>query len=90
MFSATDLVLIIAGFCLLVITIVLVVIGVQFVQILGDIRSITREIQNMNTLLAKIGQIAFPAIERLVSRADLLERKVEKFVEKKVEHLTKG
>lgn len=89
MISAQSLLYIILTVCLLVLTSVVVILAIQIMQVLQEIKIIARNLEMMTTLIERVAQVVFPGMERVAKRADHLEQKVANFVSEKVEQLTK-
>lgn len=89
MFSAHDLLYLVLAFCAVVITIMVVIVGVQLLDVLRDVKGISRNIEHMTTLVDRVAEIVFPGIERVAKRADSLERGIADFLKKKIDDFGK-
>lgn len=69
--------------CVLVLTIVLVVLGLQFWTVLRDVSKISENIEQISNMIERIATVVFPGIEKAAKRADNIQETITSFIEKK-------
>lgn len=90
MISAPDLLYLVLAVCVVILTIVLIMLGFQVMEILRDIKRISQSVDQMTALVERVAAVTFPGVERLAKQANRMENKVASFIEKKVDKLTKS
>jgi hypothetical protein len=89
MVNTLDLLYLTLTGCSLIVTIVLVVIGVQLMQVLKDVQRIAAIVEGMSELVDRIAKVVFPGIERSAKHIDGMGSQALSFIEKKIDKLTK-
>lgn len=90
MVSTLDILYLVLALCSIVITCMLVLLGVEMLRVVRDMKQIAQNVEQITILLERVSQAVFPGIERLAHGADRLEGMVSKFFRKKVEKITKN
>ena len=89
MISTQTLLFLVLTVCLLTLTVVVAILGVQLIQVLQEIKLIAHNIEELTTLVERVAQVVFPGMEKVAKRADRFTEKVGDFISKKVDKLTK-
>jgi hypothetical protein len=86
MISTLDLLYLVLAICSLVITCILVLLGVELIRTLRDIRQISHNVEQITSLMERISTAIFPGIERIARRAERAEEKLANFLSKKLKN----
>jgi hypothetical protein len=89
MVSTLDILYIALAFCSLVLTCILVVLGIELIRVVRDVRRISNNVEHIASLIDRVASVVFPGLERMARGAGSLERKVESFLKKKAEKISK-
>lgn len=83
MITTLDFLYLVLAFCVIALTIMLVLLGSEWLRISRDVRSISRDVQQISHLLERISGVIFPGVERVVKKAaegvDSVEAKINQF-----------
>jgi len=90
MLSTLDLLYVSLTIATIIITVVLLLLGVQAMRVLGHVERIAEGVEEVSVLLEKIAEIVLPGIERTAKRLDSVEKTLGHFIEKGIDKLTKS
>jgi len=88
MLSTLDLLYISLTIATIIITVVLLVMGIQAMRILSHIQRIAEGVEEVSALLNKIAEIVLPGLERTAKRLDGVERTLGHYIDKGIDKLT--
>jgi len=83
MVSALDILYIVLAICSLTLTVVLVILILEAVGTLKELRNISQNVEHITVLIERISQIVFPGIEKAAKGADLFGTRIAGFLKKK-------
>lgn len=96
MISTLDFLYIVLALCSIAITVMLVLLGSEWLRISADVRRVSQNVEQIAILIQKISRIAFPGIELAAKGVDSMgksvgdvEERVARYITKKVTKLTK-
>ena len=87
MFTSLDVLYIVASICLVAITVSIIMLATQAMQVLRDVNRISQNVEEITVLVEKVAQVVFPGILQVAKKTNQLEEKVEKFIRKKVNQI---
>jgi hypothetical protein len=90
MVSTLDILYIVLALCSVVITCVLVMLGVELLRVMRDMKQIAHNVEQITVLLERVSQAVFPGIERMARGAGHLDSTIATFFRKKVEKIIKN
>jgi hypothetical protein len=90
MVSTLDILYIVLAFCSIVLTVILVVLGVELIGAVRDVRRISTNVEHIASLVDRVANVVFPGIERMAHGAESLEQKVTSFLKKKADKISKS
>jgi hypothetical protein len=85
MVSTVDVLYLVLSFCAVIVTVILVVLGIELIGAIRDLRRISNNVEHIAGLVDRVATFVFPGIERVAKGAESLERKVGAFLKRKAD-----
>lgn len=89
MVSTLDILYIVLAVCTVVLTCVLVVLGIEAIRIVKDVRRISNNVEHITSLAERVAMAVLPGIEHVARGAETLEKKVTSFLHRKAKTISK-
>lgn len=86
MVSSLDILYLVSAFCIIIITFVLLVLGIELLRVVRDVQRMSTNLEHITYLLERVAQVIFPGIERVAKKAVNVEEKVEEFFSSAKKH----
>ncbi|HSI21278.1 MAG TPA: hypothetical protein VLA04_06370 [Verrucomicrobiae bacterium] len=89
MVSTLDILYIVLAFCSVMLTVILVVLGIEVIGVVRDVRRISNNIEHIAGMVDRVAMVVFPGIERMAKGAESIEKTVGSFLKKKADMISK-
>ena len=86
--STLDLLYIVLAGCVIIITVLVVLLGLQAIELMQDMKRTAQNIEQITALIEGVAQVVFPSMERSAKSADQASKLISSFIEKKFSQLT--
>lgn len=89
MVSTLDILYIVLAICSLIVTVVLVIFGIELIGAVKDMRRIANNVEHIASMVDRLASIAIPGVELVAKGAQVFERNVGSFLKRKADKISK-
>jgi hypothetical protein len=89
MISTLDFLHLVLAFCAIAVTVVLVVLGMESIRIVRDVRRISQNVEHMTSLVDRVASLVVPGVAHMAKGAGEFQESVGDFLHKKAKKIAK-
>jgi predicted PurR-regulated permease PerM len=87
MISSLDLLYLVLSIAVIVLTVVMVILGIQLSNVLREVQRTAESVEQISTLLSRLSEVLLGGAERGAKRLDGLGQKLGDYIEKNIEKI---